>query len=378
VTGQPPGSGETKPDPQPTDPQPPQSQQPQGQQAASQQPDPDPAPGPVARAEDAPSAGEQTESKENSEENSKEKRDSVVAQVVGSTSFLGALLIYMGWNYDSQLLQQFSVPAPAGIGVSTVNFALTGLTPLLRSYLVFVGAALVAAVLLASRVSGPLLGKRKKPAGAPGQPATPGQPTTLSQPAAGGGKSGWTLFASGLLLTVVTLSLAWPQVHDDAFGGWLSGQANLVYLLLGLLAVGQVLMAWPVRRSVAGQVIYPLALVLAAVLTLWAGGVYARMVGTQDATRIENDPGLEPAVAVYSAQSLGLSGPGVTCVRDQPGTGYPYECTGLRLLWVESGTYYLLPAGWTRGRGDSTYVLDDSNQIRIEFYCIPRTQAQQC
>jgi hypothetical protein len=374
VTGQAPGPGETQPEHREPETQQTGHQETGHQEEGSQEPGerPDAVPGhavPDAGPRDTPSASE-TPADENAG-----KRDSVVAQVVGSTSFLGALLIYMGWNYDSQLLQPFAIPAPTGIGVSTVNFALTGLTPLLRSSLVFVGAVLVALILLATRFARPLLGKIKNQPAVAGQPPVAGQSDGTGQPG-GAGKSSWTLFASGLLLTVVTLSLAWPQAHGGSFGGWLSGQAELVYLLLGLLAVGQVLMAWPARRSDTGQIVYPLALVVAAVLTLWAGGVYARMVGSQDAMSIENDTAIKPAVAVYSAQSLGLSGPGVRCARPQPGTGYPYECTGLRLLWVESTTYYLLPEGWRYG--DSTYVLDDSDQIRVQLYCTPRSQAPQC
>lgn len=64
---------------------------------------------------------------------------------------------------------------------------------------------------------------------------------------------------------------------------------------------------------------------------------------------------------------LALSSPGVTCQRVPGATGYPYACTGLRLLYVQSGTYDLLPVRWT-SQGGQTIILDDSNQIRIELF----------
>ena len=48
---------------------------------------------------------------------------------------------------------------------------------------------------------------------------------------------------------------------------------------------------------------------------------------------------------------------------------YHYRYQGLRLLITRSGTYYLLPLGWSQQNGnDITYILDDSDQIRIELY----------
>jgi hypothetical protein len=36
------------------------------------------------------------------------------------------------------------------------------------------------------------------------------------------------------------------------------------------------------------------------------------------------------------------------------------------LLYLQSGTYDLLPVRWTPQQG-CTYILDDSNQVRIEL-----------
>jgi hypothetical protein len=109
------------------------------------------------------------------------------------------------------------------------------------------------------------------------------------------------------------------------------------------------------------------SLVVIAVLALWAGGVYAGTLGCQAALGIQDDVAGQTAATVFAAQPLNLTGPGVSCSHVQPGAGFSWECTGLRLLWAEPGTYYLLPRGW-RSRGDPTCILDDSDQIRIELY----------
>jgi hypothetical protein len=62
---------------------------------------------------------------------------------------------------------------------------------------------------------------------------------------------------------------------------------------------------------------------------------------------------------------LGLSGDGVK-VQPVHGSMYHYRYYGLRLLIDESGTYYLLPEEWKPGKSH-TYVIGDSDQIRIEF-----------
>jgi hypothetical protein len=63
-------------------------------------------------------------------------------------------------------------------------------------------------------------------------------------------------------------------------------------------------------------------------------------------------------------QPLALSGPGVTGQPLPAGELYRYEYQGLRLLIMRSGTYYLLPVGWSQ-QYDLTYVLTDSDQVRV-------------
>jgi hypothetical protein len=328
----------------------------------SPDPRPDPQPGEGAPAPTKAEGGKAEGGRAEGDGDRKEqegKRSALIAQVVGSVSFLGALLVYMGWNFDSNVLSQFSVPSPTSVGLSTAGLALSGLTPLFESNAAFFGAALVACIILVAK-------------------AVDALPKTGRDKIAGMGRSTRRLLLLGLLLTILTLAVTWPNVSSGAFRGWFGGHVYGVYLALALLAAGQLLIAWPTRQTVSGQFVYPLALVVVALLALWAGGVYAATLGFQSALGIQDDVYGLTAVTVYSAEPLGLSGPGVACSRVQPGPGYPYECTGLRLLLVESGTYYLLPKGWTYG--DHTYILDDSDQIRIELSpgCTPKSPARQC
>jgi hypothetical protein len=288
------------------------------------------------------------------------KPGGIVAQVVGTTSFFAALILYMGWNYDNRLLQQFLIQSPQSIGLSTTDFAATGIAPLFESNATFFAAVLVAVILLTARAVGRLPEKERGRL-------------------AGIGSSPGRLFWGGLALTAIMLALTWPQVFSGRFTGWLGGHVDGIYLAFVLLAGGQLLMAWPGRRSVAGQVAYPLALLVIVMLALWAGGVYAETLGYQSALNIEQHIPEQTAVTVYSAQPLDLSGPGVACARAQPGSGYPYECTGLRLLYLQGGTYYLLAQGWT-AENRRTYILDDSDQIRIELSpgCVPKNPARLC
>ena len=283
-------------------------------------------------------------------EKKKEGEGSFAAQVIGNASLLAAVLIYMGWNYENSLLQYFSIQSPFSIGIGTVDLALKGLAPLLLSDVPFF-AALLVVVIAAATKAGPLqriLPKKVRAAIA-----------RLPQPAD-------QMLILGILVTVITLSLTWPDVSGGSFGGWLAAHREGIYLVLALLAAGQVLTAWPVRRTAPGPFVYPLALIVAAIFTLWAGGIYADSLGNQAAQNFAAGLPQRTAVTVYSVTSLDISGPGVWCQRVPGATGYPYVCTGLRLLYAQSGTYDLLPVGWT-ARDGHTYILDDTNQIRVEL-----------
>jgi hypothetical protein len=284
--------------------------------------------------------------------------------LAGNTALLSAVLIYMGWNYENSLLEYFQVPA-FSVSIGTVELALKGLVPLFESGVVFFAALLVAVLALASK-AGTVRGLASE-----AMRKAASRVCSLMPKAIGGAvgrmraPADWMLI-TGLLMTAVVLPLSWANVSGGTFLGWFARNRDGVYFVLALLAVGQLLSAWPIRRSGVGLLAYPLALIAAAMCTLWAAGIYADSLGSQAARSFSMDLPRQTGVTVYSVTSLDLSGPGVTCDRVRGATGYPYVCTGLRLLYVQSDTYDLLPVRWTPQDGH-TFILDDSNQIRIEF-----------
>jgi hypothetical protein len=73
-------------------------------------------------------------------------------------------------------------------------------------------------------------------------------------------------------------------------------------------------------------------------------------------------------VVIYSTQPLALSDPGLSVVHlPTASSPYRYRYTGLRLLLIQSGTYYLLPVNWIPEM-PFTYVIDQSDQTRIDLY----------
>jgi hypothetical protein len=139
------------------------------------------------------------------------------------------------------------------------------------------------------------------------------------------------------------------------------------YLLLGLLAAGPLLLTRALRIGRRGLFPYTLAVVTTAACIVWAAALYANGLGTRAAQGIATHLAGQTAVAVYTAQRIDLSGPGVS-VTPLPGGGlYRYRYDGLRLLYVNSGTYYLLPQDWIP-QLDLTYILTTGDQTMFELY----------
>lgn len=281
----------------------------------------------------------------------------IAAQVVANASLLIAGLVYMGWAYDDALLSYFHLN-PLDLNVSIVEYMLLSLT-LFRPTIIITAVILITVTaartweldwtkpmkLLAGKVADRLR------AGAV-HPLTSKENATWRRD----GQRAVTFV--GTAITVAALLLAWiaSYVQVDT------------YLVLGMFIGGPFLMTWPARDHSRGRFPYALAIVVAMACALWAASLYAHNSGSRAAQRIARGLIALPAVAVYSVQPLALSAPGVTVQRfPSSGLRYHYRYEGLRLLLTSSGTYYLLPVNWTR-QVDPTYILNESNKIRIELY----------
>ncbi len=283
----------------------------------------------------------------------------IAGLVVANSSLLLAALVYMGWAYADGLWGYFHL-SPLDLGVGVVEYTL-------RSLVLFSPEIVIVAVLFiavtAARAWDLDLTRFTARVGKAMEQILGRNPRLASSGAVRQLRTGrGVMTAAGMAVTVTGLALA-----------WLAGHVNIpTYLLLVLLGAGPLMLTWPTRAHRHGRSLYALAITVAAVCALWAGSLYAHGLGIQAAQQVVRKLPGGRAVAVYSTQRLALSGPGVTVHDLGTAFRYPYEYEGLRLLLARSGTYYLLPAGWTP-QFDLTYVLDEGDQIRIEIYSGERT-----
>ncbi len=266
----------------------------------------------------------------------------------------------MGWAYEDALYGYFHV-RPLDLDVGIVEYMLRSLS-LFSPALVFAAVPLIAVT--AVRAWGLDVTKFVTLAGQV-IPHVPGAARLQRLASASGAHRPRTsramLIGTGAAMTVTAAVLAWIDTaryfHPNT------------YLVLILLGGGLLIMTWPTRADRHGRFPYALAIVVAAVCGLWAASQYANAVGIGAAEDLVRGLSGRTAVVVYSIQPLALRGPGVT---EQPLNRqylYHYRYQGLRLLITRSGTYYLLPLGWSQQNGNNpTYILDDSDQIRIELY----------
>jgi uncharacterized membrane protein len=108
--------------------------------------------------------------------------------------------------------------------------------------------------------------------------------------------------------------------------------------------------------------------VLNIAFLFWVVSVYASINGQQAAEVLASNLRAQPSIVVYSERSLGLTANGVK-VQQLPGNDsqYSYQYSNLRLLFYANGQYFLVSSSWRRGR-DPVFLIDESNDIRFEFY----------
>jgi hypothetical protein len=311
----------------------------------------------------------------------------IAGLIAANATLVVGVLVYMGWAYDAAFLGYFHLD-PLNLDVGVSEYILRSLdlfSPALIEGAVVIIALIsirpwAAAATWAARRAWPVEAAAGRDQGAvPPDAARELDSTAREMPRALASlttrvariiaalvpadedarhrTARMLLIRSGFVITGVALLLAWAANYVSIS----------TYLVLALLAAGPLALTWPVRDRAHGRFPYALAVVVTAVCALWAASLYAESVGTRNARAAWHGLASATAVALYSTQRLGLNGPGLRVIPLPPGGAYHYEYLGLRLLLARSGTYYLLPVDWFPG-ADDTYVIDDSDTIRVVLY----------
>jgi len=293
--------------------------------------------------------------------------------IAGNLSLIAAVMIYMGWAYDSSFYGYFHL-GPVELGTSPDDYLLSSLG-LFKPVIVVAVVVAIAAITLWTRgahlISGAKtlirwiarfvrtsprfrwLNKRLRRLD---QTIPQGIKDRLRDV-----KHWWKPKAIqvGLGAVVTVTALVLYAIAGDI--------AVSTYLVLALIAFGPLLLTSAFRGDRRGRVPYSLAIVVGIVCGLWAASLYASGLGNSAAQGFATHLSTKTEAAVYSVQPLALSGPKVSVRKLPAGFMYHYRYEGLRLLYISSGTYYLLPEGWVPGL-PLTYIITASDQTRVELY----------
>jgi hypothetical protein len=276
----------------------------------------------------------------------------ITALLVANASLLIAALVYMGWAYENAEYGYFHIN-PIDLNVGIAEYMLRSLnlfSPLLvivATVAIIIGAAWGSNLTLKKYV--PLRGRLviRRAAG----PLRRGRAVNHTDGRWPGRDV--AIICVGGAITAVSLILYFSQVRITQ------------YAYLGMFAIGPLLLTLPIRSKAAGRAPYSLAVILAAICSLWAASLYAEHLGVQHARYLAHG-GAVTIVVVYSARPLDLSGPGITVEHLPAHSFYQYRYQGLRLLTMRSGTYYLFSARRNEPP-PITYILDSGDQIRVEL-----------
>ncbi|SHG55791.1 hypothetical protein [Streptoalloteichus hindustanus] len=110
-----------------------------------------------------------------------------------------------------------------------------------------------------------------------------------------------------------------------------------------------------------------LAATVVALSLFWSASRYAEVYGQWQVDGLERGLASRPAVVVYARERLHLDAAIAQETRlDPENARYRYRYRGLRLVEYTGNKFFLIPEGWTRGRGSVVVLPDDAN-TRMEF-----------
>ncbi|WP_280367634.1 hypothetical protein [Nocardia wallacei] len=110
-------------------------------------------------------------------------------------------------------------------------------------------------------------------------------------------------------------------------------------------------------------------LILGFLGTFWAIGSYAAEQAGRDARAAEEGglPG-QPVAVIFSVDRLAIGGGGARVdAITTPGDKYRFQYSGLLLLARSNDKYLLVPHNWSARHGDRVFVINASDELRIDL-----------
>ncbi len=255
---------------------------------------------------------------------------------MGTVAFIGVLMLYTGYIYTNAYFGYFHLDNFA-MGFSPDELVIRSLR--LATMPVF--EILTVALLLPTVPR--LLRFLRVPERYMGKAVELGRMTARAHSA---------FIAAGALLMVL-----WSRVQPFA---WVAPLLVATGVLLGRMRP-----AFPAGRPREPVWRFAASLMIAGLCLIWTTALVAADLGSADARQDTQRLVRRVSVILLSTEPLNFAPPG-PCVKDLgKGTHFRYRYTNLRLLIERDHRYYLLPIGWSREK--STYVLKDSDDIRIEM-----------
>jgi hypothetical protein len=287
--------------------------------------------------------------------------------IAANISLIVAAMVYMGWAYESAFYGYFHL-SPLDLSISPEDYLLFSLN-LFNPVVVVAVVVVIAAAVTGTRGAALVSAASAVILKAAGLVRTAQWLRWLDRK-----------IPHGIMKRLSGMKQRWwkPRVILTGLGAAMTAAALVLYgvaghvpvstyLVLALLAFGPLLLTWALRGNRQGRVSYSLAIVVFIICGLWAGSLYANGLGNRTAHDFAAHLLTKTEVAVYSVQPLALSGTDVSVQKLPAGFLYHYRYEGLRLLYMNSGTYYLLPAGWIP-QLPLTFILDTSDETSVELY----------
>jgi hypothetical protein len=267
--------------------------------------------------------------------------------VLSQTVLLSSVLFYFGWVRTQATWGYFGIDV-ALLGYSTTDFALRSIN---ATFLPLIGIGVAA--LLAVAVHRSVL-----------------LPAVLATRSARGRAIVRVAIGSAYVMGTSALAALAIGLLVPAAVSWAPDVTLPVALLLsaGLLAYADRLRAARLPVSPGKPGLRPLILVVLALIgLLWCVAVYARRTGVEAAAAVAASLTARPAITIYSAERLAISGPGIVVAPlARPDAKYRFRYSGLVLLQPLPDRYLLLAAHWRKGI-DPVYVVPAGNDIRMDI-----------